>query len=232
MSWASPTRAQRDAAAARSRGSIGALRRCLGAGRDLAPDRRVDDAGMDRVARGCCRPAARAPPTWRTAARRPWSRNRPASPGAPRKPAIDDIMTIEPPPARRMRRDGMLDRQEHAVEIDRLLRRQSASVIVDDRHHDADAGIGDHDVEAAEALLGLGDHAGPAPLRRARRGAGSAPCRRPWRCARRRPCRAASSMSVMRTAAPSRASVSEHASPMPDAPPVTTATLPARPAPS
>ncbi len=46
-------------------------------GRDLAPDRRVDDAGMHGVDADAVAGTPRIPSrsTWRTAARRPWSRN-------------------------------------------------------------------------------------------------------------------------------------------------------------
>jgi hypothetical protein len=58
----------------------------------------------------------------------------------------------------------VLDRQEHAVEVDRLLALPVGERHGLDRRHDADAGIGHHDVEPAEVLLGLGDHAGPRRL--------------------------------------------------------------------
>ena len=58
----------------------------------------------------------------------------------------------------------MLDRQEHAVEIDRLLALPVGQSHLGDRRHDADAGIGHHDVEPAEALLGVADHARPRRL--------------------------------------------------------------------
>ena len=58
----------------------------------------------------------------------------------------------------------MLDRQEHAVEVDGLLLLPIGQRHGLDRHRDADARIGDHDVETAEALLRLGDHVGPRRL--------------------------------------------------------------------
>ena len=62
------------------------------------------------------------------------------------------------------RRDRMLDREEHAVEIDRLLTLPVGESHGRDRRHDADAGIGHHDVEPAVLLLGVGDDAGPCRL--------------------------------------------------------------------
>ena len=58
----------------------------------------------------------------------------------------------------------MPDRKEHAVEVDRLLALPVGQRHLGNRRHDADAGIGHHDVEPSEPLLGLGDHTRPAGL--------------------------------------------------------------------
>jgi hypothetical protein len=59
----------------------------------------------------------------------------------------------------------MLDRQEHAIEVDRGLTppiRQRH--LRNGRHRDPNAGIRDQDVEPAVALLDLGDDLDPARL--------------------------------------------------------------------
>ena len=124
------------------------------------------------------------------------------------------------------RRQRVLDRKEDAVELIAVCRRQSSSVISTiDGDPDADAGIGDEDVEPAVALHDLGHHLDPARLagdvlmQEHRLAAGLLDS-----CDEFGP--SSSSMSVTATFAPSRASNSQTAAPMPDAPPVTSATFP------
>ena len=133
------------------------------AGRDLAPDRRGDDAGMHRVAAdvvgGMLQRHRLGQQPHAALGRRIGREARRAAQARDRRHQHDRAAA-----GASQRRDGVLDRQEHAVEVDRLLALPVGERHGLDRRHDADAGIGDHDVEAAKVLLGLGDHARPRRL--------------------------------------------------------------------
>src|SRR5438874_199914 len=128
-------------------------------GPDLAPDRGVDNAGMHRVdpdvvaARGAfhrdrlaeqpdaafCRAIAR-------------QGRRAAQPGD--GGGHDDRASARAA----HEREAVFDREEHTVEVDRGLPPPIGETHLGDRrHHDADPGIGDEDVEASVAALDLGD---------------------------------------------------------------------------
>ena len=138
-------------------------------------------------------------------------------------PFLDATNTTEPPvPCWRSRRNGLARDQEVAVPRIAWLRFQSASVVSSIARAGGDAGVRDHDVEAAEALD-----------RRARRPRDAAslvtsPCdRQPGRPeVGDRGLAPSPSRSKAITAAPSAASASTIARPMPPAAPVTRAIRP------
>src|SRR5438270_3295654 len=134
-------------------------------GPDLAPDRGVDDAGMHRVdpdvvaARGAFhrdRLAEQPDAAFCRAVARQGCRA--AQPGDRR--GHDDRAAARTCIRRAAHeRQAVFDREEHTVEVDRGLPPPIGEAHLGDRrHHDADAGIGDQDVEASVAALDLGDH--------------------------------------------------------------------------
>src|SRR5713226_441682 len=135
-------------------------------GPDLAPDRRVDDARVHRVDPDAVLPGG--------ALHRDRLGEEPhpalgrAIPGQGRRAAQPgDRRGHDDRPATRAahQRDAVFDREEYPVEVDRGLPPPIRQAHLDDRgRHDADPGIGHHDVEPAVTPFDLGHDLLPAPL--------------------------------------------------------------------
>jgi hypothetical protein len=140
----------------------------------------------------------------------------------PVSPAIDAVATIEPPPRRRSAGQRGVHAEDHAVEVDahRPPVGEQVEVLVD-AAAGRDAGVEEHQVEPAVHLLGrLGRGHDLVVVRDVAAQEGAAdllgdPGGPP-----------SSSTSTSTTWSPRRASWRETSAPKPEAPPVTSATLP------
>jgi hypothetical protein len=148
-----------------------------------------------------------------------------AKPAEPRRPATEDVMMIEPPPARRMAGTAYFTDRNTPSRLIAVCRRQSANDISMALHRMPIPALAiitlSRPKRRSVASITRGHSSSILTSRCRQIASPPAAAISPTTA-----CAPASSMSVMTTLAPSRARVAAHAAPIPDAPPVTIATLP------